>query len=159
MDARIAALMAPLTAPLMARAVPWLLAAIVTGCACPGGVELRVESSGGDPKASFCATIARSEAARMQGLRGHAPLAPGEGLLLAFSIEDELCIVNDGVTFPIDVLYANAAGTVIALEPDFPAGDGSPRCHGPAQFVLEVAAGGLSGVREGDGVVGLPAIP
>ena len=116
----LVALMDAPMAPLMARAAPWLLAALLTGCACPGGVELRVESSGGDPKASFCAAIARSEAARMQGLRGHAPLAPGEGLLLAFSIEDELCIVNDGVTFPIDVLYADAAGPVDRARARFP---------------------------------------
>ena len=82
-------------------------------------------------------------------LRVVRPLAPGEGLLLPFPVEDEICIVNDGVSFALDVAYADAAGQVIAIERRLPANDGTPRCHGPARDVLETAAGALDGVEIG----------
>ncbi|MCA9609483.1 MAG: DUF192 domain-containing protein [Myxococcales bacterium] len=97
----------------------------------------------------FCARVAETEAERMTGLRGAAPLGPDEALLLPFPVEDELCIVNDGVSFPIDVAWADATGAVIAIERAFPANDGTPRCHGPARDVLETAAGALDGVEIG----------
>ena len=117
------------------------LALLVGACGCPGEVVI-----GG---ATFCVEVAETEAERTRGLRGREPLAPGEGLLLVFPVEDEICVVNDGVGFGIDVAYANAAGEVVALEREVGAGDGTPRCHGPTQDVLEVPAGALAGVAVG----------
>ncbi|MCB9592516.1 MAG: DUF192 domain-containing protein [Sandaracinaceae bacterium] len=99
---------------------------------------------------AFCARVAATEAERLRGLRGEGPLAPGEGLLLPFPVEDEICIVNDGVSFALDVAYADAAGQVVAIERRLPANDGTPRCHAPVRDVLEVAAGELDGVSVGD---------
>lgn len=55
--------------------------------------------------------MAASLWARMRGLLGHAPLEPGEGLLL----KGEKAIHTIGMTFPIDVLFLNRAGRVVHL--------------------------------------------
>jgi hypothetical protein len=127
---------------------PLLALAAAVGCACPGGAAVTVETA--DAPVQLCAEVARTEAERMRGLRGRAPLAPGEALLLEFPVEDEICIVNDGVSFPIDVLYAASDDTVVAVERDVPAGDSTPRCHRGVQRVLETAAGALRSVGPGD---------
>jgi uncharacterized membrane protein (UPF0127 family) len=110
----------------------------LAGCGCPTVAEVGDEA--------FCVEIARTEAERRTGLRGRPDLAAGEGLLLRFPIEDELCIVNDGVAFPIDVLYADASGGIVAIERAVAAGDPTLRCHGPASDVLEVSAGALDAI-------------
>ncbi len=127
-----------------------LLAAAATGCACPGGEEVRVS---GATELTFCARVADTEAERREGLRGQPPLAAGEALLLPFAVEDEICIVNDGVSFPIDVLYAASDGRVVAIERGVPAGDATPRCVGGVRSVLEVAAGALDGAAPSDRLV------
>lgn len=121
---------------------------VLGGCACGSGVVVWIEGS----ELSFCATVAESAADRMRGLRGAAPLEVGEALLLRFPIEGEVCIVNDGVSFPLDVLYADTDGLVVAVERDVAAGDATPRCHLRVRSVLEVAAGGAETVAVGDRV-------
>ena len=86
-------------------------------------------------------------AERMEGLAGRS-LGPGEGLLLVFPFEDEVCIANGDVAFPIDVLFIEEDATVGALERGFPAGDGVPRCA-TARWVLEVPAGDAAAVTAG----------
>ena len=114
-------------------------------CGCPDGrtVEIGEETA-------ICAEVADTEAERSAGLRGRDPLGPGEGLLLEFSVEDEICIVNDGVGFSIDAAFADAEGTVVAVERAIPAGDPTPRCHAPTRRVVETAAGELDAIRTGD---------
>ena len=94
--------------------------------------------------------VARTEADRRRGLRGHASLALGQGLVLEAPIEDELCIDNGGVEFAIDAAFADEAGLVVAIEREVGAGDASVRCHRPARFILEVGAGELTEARAGD---------
>jgi uncharacterized membrane protein (UPF0127 family) len=89
----------------------------------------------------------------MTGLRGRDALEPGEGLLLAFPIEDEICIVNDGVRFDIDAAYAGNDGVITAIERRIPAGDPTPRCHPATQQVLEMAAGQLADAMPGDRIL------
>ena len=81
------------------------------------------------------------------------PLGPDEALLLPFPIEDRICIVNDGVGFAIDALYASGDGTVVAIERAIPAGDAEPRCHDGVQRVVETSAGELAGVEVGDRLI------
>jgi len=124
------------------------LTLVLGGCACSSGVEVRIEDRG----LAFCATVAETAADRMRGLRGAASLEAGEGLLLAFPIEGEVCIVNDGVSFPLDVVYVDTAGLVVAVERDVAAGDATPRCHPRVRSVLEVSAGAAASVVLGDQV-------
>lgn len=120
----------------------------LTGCACASGTELTITSAGAE--LGLCAEVAETEAERMRGLQGAEPLAPGEALLLPFPVEDRICIVNGGVGFAIDVLYASTDGTVVAIERGVPAGDETPRCHDGVRRVVETAASQLDGVSVGD---------
>ena len=68
--------------------------------------------------------LAVDEAARRRGLRETEALGVDEGLLIQFPAASEVCIVNEGVTFPIDVVYAEG-GRVGVVETAVPAGDAS----------------------------------
>ena len=92
--------------------------------------------------------VASSEAARRDGLRGYDSLAADGGLLLSFPGASEVCIVNDGVAFAIDAVFAEG-GVVTATELAIDAGDGTPRCH-RADAVLEVNVGAAAQVQVGD---------
>ncbi|HJL14207.1 MAG TPA: DUF192 domain-containing protein [Sandaracinaceae bacterium LLY-WYZ-13_1] len=133
--------------PGLAAVAAWSVL-VALGCACAGGRVVTVETA--DAALELCAEVATTEAERRQGLRGRAPLAPDEALLLDFPTPDEICIVNDGVDFAIDALYAAPDGTVVAVERAIAAGDPTPRCHPGTEDVLETAAGVLAGVAPGD---------
>jgi uncharacterized membrane protein (UPF0127 family) len=97
------------------------------------------------------AEVARTEAERRRGLRGHVPLAPGEALLIELSLElDDICVVNNGVSFEIDAVFARADGTVVAVERAIPAGDASARCHDQTRWIVETAAGQARSVWPSD---------
>lgn len=64
----------------------------------------------------------------------------GEGLLLRFPVEGEVCLVNDGVATPVDAVFFDQRGVVTALM-RLPAHDGTARCAGPARDVLELPGG------------------
>jgi uncharacterized membrane protein (UPF0127 family) len=104
-------------------------------------LHVQVIDPAGTVAAAFCADQAVTAEERRRGLAGAPPLGPGEGLLLHFPTEGEVCIVNGGVDFPIDALYADRDGFVVAVETGIPAGDDDPRCHPDTERVLEVAAG------------------
>lgn len=98
----------------------------------------------------LCAEVADTEAARAQGLSGREGLEDDEGLLLDFPIADEICIVNGGVSFPIDAVYIAPDDAVIAIASNIPAGDATARCIVNTQRVLEMKAGVSSRVAVGD---------
>lgn len=125
------------------RSAALALALVSTGC-CDA---LVVQTSEGE--LTLCVEVAETETARIEGLRGRDPLGPGEALHLPFPVEGEVCVVNDGVSFAIDALYADPDGAVVAVERGIPAGDATGRCH-RAQHVVETAAGELDAVDVGD---------
>ena len=88
---------------------------------------------------------AETAAERMAGLRGKR-LAPGEGLLLVFPVEDELCITNAGVEQAIDAVFIDGSAAVTRVERAIAAGDGTIRCA-TAQWILEVLANEASAVE------------
>lgn len=73
---------------------------------------------------------------RLRGLLGHAPLKPGEGLLL----RNEKAIHSVGMSFPIDVLFLDQTGQVVHLIDTMPASRFSPFVARAAD-VLEMPAG------------------
>jgi uncharacterized membrane protein (UPF0127 family) len=81
-------------------------------------------------------TVATSWWARLRGLLGHAPLRPGEGLLL----RGEKAIHTIGMTFAIDVLFLDHTGHVVHLIPAMPPLRTSPFVA-RARDVLELPAG------------------
>lgn len=81
-------------------------------------------------------TIAADWWSRLRGLLGHAPLQPGEGLLL----RGENAIHTFGMTFAIDVLFLDRTGRVVHLISAMPPWRISPLVT-RARDVLELPAG------------------
>jgi uncharacterized protein len=73
---------------------------------------------------------------RLRGLLGHAPLKPGEGLLL----RGEKAIHSVGMSFAIDVLFLDRTGCIVHLIPAMPPLRFSPFVA-RAVDVLELPAG------------------
>jgi uncharacterized membrane protein (UPF0127 family) len=117
--------------------------------ACGDRVDVRVERAGA-AVLEIRAEVAATADERRAGLRGHPPLGPDEGLLIVMPEPLEVCIVNDGVDFAIDAIYAADDGEVVAIERAIAAGDGTARCHPAVRRVLEVAAGVADPVAIGD---------
>lgn len=119
--------------------------------ACGADPIARVQAPDGEPRLRVHVQVARTAAERRQGLRGRASLGDDEGLWIAFPVEGEVCLVNDGVPFGVDALFVDAASTVTAvasLAPD----QATPVC-GLARDVLELAAGRAASVEVGDRAV------
>lgn len=55
--------------------------------------------------------LAQAMGARTKGLIGHAPLCPGQGMM----IRPCRWIHMFGMAFPIDVLYVNRSGRIVAV--------------------------------------------
>lgn len=115
-----------------------------------GGVAVRVVGPEGNERLSVTATIAADESSRRRGLAGVASLPRDSALLIVVPRETEVCITNAGVVFAIDVIFAGADGTVIAVEREIPAGATALRCHASVQQVLETNAGVAAAVVAGD---------
>lgn len=95
-----------------------------------GGVAVQVE-------------IADTDAERARGLSGHAPLGDLAGMLFIFPEEGLYSFWMRDMTFPIDILWLDAAGAVVHIEENV-----SPHTYptaftsgSPARYVLEVRAG------------------
>ncbi len=135
------------------------LAAVLAAAACSGAAavdtRVRIERPGlSAPVVDVAVDVATTAEERMRGLRGRDALADGEGLLIEMpAVLDDVCIVNDGVAFDIDAVYADGDGAVIAVATNIVAGDGTPRCEDGVRHVLEVSAGVAAGVEPGDQLV------
>jgi len=83
---------------------------------------------------------------RLRGLQGRRSLPPGEALWII------PCrgVHTRGMTFPIDVLFLDAAGTVLSLEESLEPGRFVP-IRWKARTVLELPAGTLRDSRTGVG--------
>ena len=124
-----------------------LLSAAV-GCADPATVT--VWGPAGELRVRFVVDVAETAEERRTGLVGREELATGEGLLLVFPVEGEVCISSALVGFPIDAVFADALGHVVAVESGIAAGDPRVRCHAQVTLVLEVSGGAALSVTEGD---------
>jgi uncharacterized membrane protein (UPF0127 family) len=84
---------------------------------------------------------------RLRGLLGRPALQPGEGLLLTPC----RAIHMAGMKYPLDVLFLDEQGTVVALYPGIAPG-GRTRWHASARSALELPAGTLeaTGTQVGD---------
>jgi len=90
----------------------WLALALLAACGCPDD-ELPLAVIGVASSLEVCAEVADTEEERRQGLMGHAPLGPGEGMYFDFPVEQEICFYNAGVDFSIDILFATGRGVVV----------------------------------------------
>ena len=103
-----------------------------------------------DESWSGCVDVAKTEAERIQGLQGRAPLLPTEGLLLVFSVEDELCVHNVGVSFSIDAVFLDQDLQVIEVARGLPPFESESQCVANAKYILELLAGQADNIQTGD---------
>jgi uncharacterized membrane protein (UPF0127 family) len=104
------------------------------------------------PRRSFAVVLrAGSTAAREKGLQGFRALKPREAALFVFDPPQQVSFWMASLTYAIDIIYVDAAGTVTEV---FPGCQPESRevfsSAGPVRWVIETAAG--SGIRPGDGV-------
>jgi len=125
---------------------------IVLGSACADVPLARVESVAGDVRFEVFVDEARTAQERVRGLRDRT-LEPDEGLLIAFPVVGEVCILNAGVDLDIDAIYAGADGRIVAVERGVLAGDAMARCHGDTARVLEIRSGVAAEVVPSDVLV------
>ncbi len=122
---------------------------LMSSVGCGGGETITIVRDGQEI-ATFSFVLASTAAEREQGLRGRNTLDSGEALLISFPRATEACILNTGVTFAIDAVYAGENGSVRAIERAIPSNDDVVRCHPATLSVLEVGAGEAALIRLGD---------
>ncbi len=105
-----------------------------------GGVSVSVE-------------VADTASLREQGLSGRSDLPKGQGMLFVFDTDGAWGIWMKDMQFPIDIVWADASGTVITV-----AANVAPETYpevfnpsAPARYVLELPAGfaAAHGIVEG----------
>lgn len=104
------------------------------------------------PSRSFSVVLmADTPKAREKGLQGFRALKPLEAALFVFDPPQQVSFWMASLTYAIDIIYVDAAGTVTEV---FPGCQPESRevfsSAGPVRWVIETAAG--SGIRPGDGV-------
>src|SRR2546425_4514534 len=92
---------------------------------------------------SVMAEVADAPASIERGLAGRASLQEGQGMLLVFNAEDRWGVWMKDMRFPIDIIWADVRGSIVAIArdvspPSFPRAFYPSR---PARYVLEVPAG------------------
>lgn len=119
-----------------------LFVAALALAACDGppcdGATVSVRWEGG--ALDVCAAVARTAAERAAGLTARPALGDGEGLVLDFPTEGEVCLVNGGVPYAVDGVHVAGDGRVTGVTCGMPPGDETPRCHGGTRWVLELAS-------------------
>ena len=89
------------------------------------------------------AEVASTQSAREQGLSGRSSLPDGRAMLFVFDTPGLWGIWMKDMQFPIDILWADASGTINTIKHD-----ASPESYpaafypaSPASYVVEVPAG------------------
>ena len=107
--------------------------------------------------AAVAVDVADTEALREQGLSGRSGLSEGQGMLFVFDTDGSWGICMKDMQFPIDILWADAAGRVVtvasAVSPDTYPQVFNPAV--PARYVIELPSGFAArhGIAEGAKVV------
>jgi uncharacterized membrane protein (UPF0127 family) len=105
---------------------------------------------------SFKVEIADSPAEREYGLMCRRSLAPDRGMLFVFRYEGPQSFWMRNTLIPLDIIYIGANGKVVSISRNAQPLDEHPLpSAGPAQFVLELAAGRSAqiGLLPGDRVL------
>jgi Na+/H+ antiporter NhaD/arsenite permease-like protein/uncharacterized membrane protein (UPF0127 family) len=103
-----------------------------------------------DPARSFrVVLLCDTEAERIRGLQGFRVLAPREAALFIIDPSQPVSFWMADLSYGIDIIYVNEAGTVSEVHPELrPGSEEIFASSGPVRWVIETAAG--SGVRPGD---------
>ena len=89
------------------------------------------------------AEVVQTEEARSRGLSGRASLAEGHGMLFVFEQDGQWGIWMKDMHFSIDILWLDAAGTVVTVASSISPETYPESFHpeAPARYVLELPAG------------------
>ncbi|MES2813955.1 MAG: DUF192 domain-containing protein [Pseudomonadota bacterium] len=140
-----------------------VLAAVLPGSAwaqaacAPGRLDLRWEGG----KESFSVEVADDGEERAQGLMFRTELAPASGMLFVYEMPRRVSFWMKNTLIPLDLVFADASGTVTRVHSGAVPGDLTPIDGGEGvQFVLEINAGLASKLGIGPGtLLRHPAIP
>jgi uncharacterized membrane protein (UPF0127 family) len=119
-----------------------------------GGYEratVTAVNAGGTELATVDVRIADTPDKRYLGLSDTDSLGPDEGMLFTYEREDRYAYVMRNMSFPLDIVFLRADGTVSRIVHADVAGTGAPY-RGEAKYVLEVNRGwaNRTGVAVGD---------
>jgi hypothetical protein len=104
--------------------------------------------------------VATDDASRRQGLMHRQSMPEDHGMLFAFPYEQVLYFWMKNTLIPLDIVYLNRDGKVVAIRQMRPLNESSVGSKEPAQYAIELNAGQAekAGVKEGD-IIRLPQIP
>ena len=113
-----------------------------------------------DPIARFTVELAQTPQERGRGLMFVEEMPRSSGILFVFPDEQMRSFWMRNTLIPLDIIYADATGTIVSIQADAVPLDETPLpSEGAAQFVLEIN-GGLAaemGIEQG-AVLSHPAI-
>jgi uncharacterized protein len=111
------------------------------------------------PKAYQC-EIAADDRTRQQGLMNRKSMPEDHGMIFVFGYEQILYFWMRNTLIPLDIIYLNREGKVVAIRQMKPLDESSVGSREPAQYAIELNAGqaGKCGIQEGD-IVRLPQLP
>jgi uncharacterized membrane protein (UPF0127 family) len=123
----------------------------------PDRLDLRWEGG----KESFAVEVADDAEERAQGLMFRRELAPASGMLFVYDSPRRVSFWMKNTLIPLDMVFADASGTVTRVHSGAVPGDLTPIDGGAGvQFVLEINAGLAQKLGIGPGsVLRHPAIP
>lgn len=92
--------------------------------------------------ARFRVSVADDAQERAQGLMNVQQMPSSTGMLFAYQREQPVAFWMKNTFLPLDMIFADASGTVVHVHPDAVPHDETPIPSGqPAQYVLEINAG------------------
>jgi hypothetical protein len=129
-----------------------IAAAGAAGAACRADqVELRLPSGG---SARFAVEIADDPAEMARGLMNRARLATSAGMLFVYPQPRRVSFWMENTLIPLDMIFADATGTVTRVHPEAVPLDRTPIDGGDGvQYVLEINGGLAAALRIGPGAV------
>ncbi len=95
------------------------------------------------PKGTLVAEVVNTKSSRMLGLSGRSKMLDGEGMLFIFETPGKYGFWMKDMTFPLDILWINQNGVVVAIERALTP-ETYPKTYingADATYVLEVNAG------------------
>jgi hypothetical protein len=132
---------------------PGTTGARTTTTAAAGGYEratVTAVNAGGTELATVDVRIADTPDKRYLGLSDTDSLGPDEGMLFTYEREDRYAYVMRNMSFPLDIVFVDANGTITRIH--HAAVDDDGRFVGEGRYVLEVNRGwaNRTGVDVGD---------
>ena len=112
-------------------------------------VEMRIGQN------EFTLEVADTETLRQQGLMYRDAMPSNHGMIFVFPYAEPLAFWMKNTRIPLDILYLDASGQVVAIKQMMPLDLQTVPSEKPAQFAIELNQGraAATGVKVGDRLV------